>query len=73
MDMNKPWFPTVNSLWVEPRIERDKPYYRYTVIGVTSGSGGPHYPQYVVYRGDNGHLWVKPLRSWPGSLRPKER
>lgn len=56
--------PKVGSTW---RRKGPKWYgFKYTVIAVTERR--TNYPVTVVYRGDNGKTWTKPIDRWPGSL-----
>lgn len=54
--------PEINSVW---RSKRHVGAMRYVVIGVANTAfQNPDYPPQVVYRGDSGFLWTKPLTEW---------
>lgn len=43
--------------------------FGYTVLYITNTKhASPKHPEQVVYLGDNGYIWSKPLNEWPGSL-----
>lgn len=61
--------PAIGSRWKrsEPHDPSKGPVNEYTVIHVTNTSNfNPHHPAQVVYKGDNGRIWSRPLASWPG-------
>jgi hypothetical protein len=64
--------PEIGSRWVRPDFDPEKgPFNAYTVVAVTNTAHThPDHPSQVVYRGDNGHWWSRPVTDWPGSLKP---
>ena len=68
------YFPEPGSRWCRPGYDPQKgPYNGYTVVAVSNTAHRtPKHPPDVVYVGDNGHYWTRPLRDWPGSLVPEE-
>ncbi len=61
-------YPAVLSRW------KYKIGMEYTVICVTNTavSRGNHEPQ-VVYQGDNGNIWSRPLSDWYVNFEPKKQ
>lgn len=41
---------------------------RYHVLGVANLPDNPRYPETVIYMGDNGKVWARPLSDWHRSM-----
>jgi hypothetical protein len=67
--------PEITSRWqrtakYDPKLG---PYNGYTVVAITNtGHAHENHEPQVIYRGDNGLLWSRPLVLWPGSLKPED-
>jgi hypothetical protein len=57
--------PEINSKW----IHHNGFGIEYTVILIANtGNDNPRYPITVVYQGDNGNMWAKPLKNFLTTL-----
>lgn len=62
-------FPEVGSRWTRADFDSSKGAYNaYTVIAIGNVGGAETIEPCVIYKGDNGKWWSKPLSLWPGNL-----
>jgi len=64
--------PKVGTRWTRPGYDPSKgPYNGYTVVAIGNVGGHPDIEPVVIYRGDNGKWWSRPVSTWPGNLVPE--
>jgi hypothetical protein len=62
--------PKIGSKW----IHHNALGIEYTVILIANTSNdNPRYPITVIYQGDNGNVWAKPLKNFLTTLAPSVR